>query len=311
MKSFLIAFGLVAAACAQPALAPPQVGFLQDGANSFRPVFGIAGNFVLGGSAFGGVASAAYSGSFGLVKTDTSVIAVDSQGQVLASMDAPAGPAYFAFFSDGSPAFVYLPSANLLLQWYGTGFQMVPFDCQLFPASAVMAISAPDRGHVAFLIQRDHGLGEARALIESGGFDSQEALPGVHAPALRLASGELIYADANGIVIRKADATEIHLSSQLPASFAFAQMGARPWQDRAEAELRATGSAVPAVSAADPLARLTPQELQVVRLAAAGASNKQIGAQLFLSPRTVGFHLYRAFPKLGVTTREELARYAP
>ena len=47
------------------------------------------------------------------------------------------------------------------------------------------------------------------------------------------------------------------------------------------------------------------------RLAAAGASNKQIGAQLFLSPRTVGFHLYRAFPKLGVTSREELARYAP
>ena len=71
------------------------------------------------------------------------------------------------------------------------------------------------------------------------------------------------------------------------------------------------GAAAPAVSAADPLARLTPQELQVVRLAAAGGSNKQIGAQLFLSPRTVGFHLYRAFPKLGVTSRDELARYAP
>jgi DNA-binding CsgD family transcriptional regulator len=68
---------------------------------------------------------------------------------------------------------------------------------------------------------------------------------------------------------------------------------------------------VSVVNAADPLARLTPQELQVVRLAAAGASNKQIGAQLFLSPRTVGFHLYRAFPKLGVASREELARYAP
>jgi len=59
-----------------------------------------------------------------------------------------------------------------------------------------------------------------------------------------------------------------------------------------------------------PLARLTPQELQVVRLAAAGASNKQIGAQLFLSPRTVGYHLHKAFPKLGVTAREQLARYA-
>jgi DNA-binding CsgD family transcriptional regulator len=49
----------------------------------------------------------------------------------------------------------------------------------------------------------------------------------------------------------------------------------------------------------------------VVRLAATGASNKQIGARLFLSPRTVGYHLYKAFPKLGVTSREELARYSP
>ena len=96
----------------------------------------------------------------------------------------------------------------------------------------------------------------------------------------------------------------------LAAAAAFARMGARPWQERAEAELRAAGAGAPAVTADDPLARLTPQELQVVRLAAVGASNKQIGAQLFLSPRTVGFHLYRAFPKLGVTTREELARYA-
>jgi DNA-binding CsgD family transcriptional regulator len=106
---------------------------------------------------------------------------------------------------------------------------------------------------------------------------------------------------------RRAGARE-HL---LAAAAAFARMGARPWQDRAEAELRATGAGAPTVTADDPLARLTPQELQVVRLAAAGASNKQIGAQLFLSPRTVGFHLYRAFPTLGVTTREELARYAP
>lgn len=106
---------------------------------------------------------------------------------------------------------------------------------------------------------------------------------------------------------RRADARE-HL---LAAASAFARMGARPWRERAEAELRAAGGGTATVAADDPLARLTPQELQVVRLAAAGASNKQIGAQLFLSPRTVGYHLYKAFPKLGVTAREELARYAP
>src|SRR5262249_29243733 len=106
---------------------------------------------------------------------------------------------------------------------------------------------------------------------------------------------------------RRADARE-HL---LAAAAAFARMGARPWQDRAEAELRAAGAAAPVVTAGNPLARLTPQELQVVRLAAAGAANQQIGAQLLLSPRTVGHHLGKAFPKLGVATREELGRYAP
>ncbi|GAA2449333.1 hypothetical protein GCM10010191_78650 [Actinomadura vinacea] len=54
------------------------------------------------------------------------------------------------------------------------------------------------------------------------------------------------------------------------------------------------------------LGRLTPQERRVVRLAATGASNGEIGAQLFLSPRTVSNHLYRAYPKLGVRSRAEL-----
>ncbi|MFJ9610582.1 response regulator transcription factor [Kitasatospora sp. NPDC101176] len=56
-----------------------------------------------------------------------------------------------------------------------------------------------------------------------------------------------------------------------------------------------------------PLGLLSPQEREVVRLAATGAGNREIAAQLFLSPRTVGHHLYRAFPKLGVGSRTELA----
>ncbi|GAA0954710.1 LuxR C-terminal-related transcriptional regulator [Actinocorallia libanotica] len=90
---------------------------------------------------------------------------------------------------------------------------------------------------------------------------------------------------------------------------AFEQLGAAPWSARAAAELRATGVSLPDRSRADdPLAMLTPQELQVVRLAVTGASNREIGAQLFLSPRTVASHLYKAFPKLGVSSRAELIR---
>ncbi|MEV4176434.1 helix-turn-helix transcriptional regulator [Nonomuraea sp. NPDC049709] len=87
----------------------------------------------------------------------------------------------------------------------------------------------------------------------------------------------------------------------------FRGIGAAQWADRAAAELRATGETLSRHDTDDLAARLTAQELQVVRLAATGATNKQIAAQLFLSPKTVSHHLYRAFPKLGVTVRTELA----
>jgi len=89
----------------------------------------------------------------------------------------------------------------------------------------------------------------------------------------------------------------------------FDRTGAAPWAERARAELRAAGEPAAArAPAPDRLSLLTPQELQVVRLAASGATNRDIAAQLFISPRTVSHHLYRAFPKLGVTNRTALAR---
>jgi DNA-binding CsgD family transcriptional regulator len=90
----------------------------------------------------------------------------------------------------------------------------------------------------------------------------------------------------------------------------FAALGATPWAERARTELAATGARADLPEPggqARPLDTLTPQELQVVRLAATGATNRQIAAQLFLSPRTVGFHLYKAYPKLGVSSRTDLA----
>ncbi|WP_034091243.1 LuxR family transcriptional regulator [Streptacidiphilus albus] len=86
----------------------------------------------------------------------------------------------------------------------------------------------------------------------------------------------------------------------------FEQSDAAPWARRARTELGASGSAAPEREAPGPLAQLTPQESQIVRLAAQGLSNRDIAAQLFLSSRTVGYHLYKAYPKLGVAARGEL-----
>ncbi|MET4519787.1 AAA family ATPase [Bradyrhizobium sp. I1.7.5] len=82
-------------------------------------------------------------------------------------------------------------------------------------------------------------------------------------------------------------------------------LGASPWSDRARRELRAAGeTSRPRENLV--LDELTPQELQIAELAAGGLSNKEIGTRLYLSHRTVGSHLYRIFPKLGVTTRSGL-----
>ncbi|MBL1110357.1 AAA family ATPase [Streptomyces sp. 5-8] len=87
----------------------------------------------------------------------------------------------------------------------------------------------------------------------------------------------------------------------------FETLGALPWASRARTELQAIGEPLsPDTATRSPLARLSPQEREVVRLAAGGATNREIATQLFLSPRTVGHHLYRAFPKLGITSRTDL-----
>jgi DNA-binding CsgD family transcriptional regulator len=104
---------------------------------------------------------------------------------------------------------------------------------------------------------------------------------------------------------RKTDArTQLRAALEI-----FDRLGAEPWSARAATELQATGVTSPegrGRHGPGALGNLTPQELQIVRLAAQGLSNRDIAAQLFLSPRTVGYHLYKAYPKLGVAARSEL-----
>ncbi|MFJ8625928.1 AAA family ATPase [Kitasatospora sp. NPDC093550] len=100
---------------------------------------------------------------------------------------------------------------------------------------------------------------------------------------------------------RRTDARP-HLRGALES---FDRLGAHPWAARARTELSATGTPAPDPAGA-PQSPLTPQELQIARLAARGLTNRDIAAQLFLSPRTVAHHLYKAYPKLNITSRTEL-----
>jgi ATP/maltotriose-dependent transcriptional regulator MalT len=86
---------------------------------------------------------------------------------------------------------------------------------------------------------------------------------------------------------------------------AFDALGTTGWSERARRELRASGE-TNRLRTHDAVDQLTPQELQIIQLASDGLSNREIGQRLCLSHRTVESHLYRVFPKLGVTSRSQL-----
>jgi DNA-binding CsgD family transcriptional regulator len=116
-----------------------------------------------------------------------------------------------------------------------------------------------------------------------------------------LARAHLVYGEWLRRENRRADARE-HLRT---AHTMLADIGMDAFAERARHELLATGETVRKRSA-DTLDDLTPQEAQIAHLAAGGQTNQEIGGQLFLSPRTVEWHLRKVFGKLGVRSRKEL-----
>jgi DNA-binding CsgD family transcriptional regulator len=115
---------------------------------------------------------------------------------------------------------------------------------------------------------------------------------------------ELAYGELLRRVRRRVDA-RAHLEAALDT---FENLGAAPWAERARLELRASGQSA---RRRDPstLLQLTPQELQVARFVATGLPTREVAAQLFLSPRTVEFHLRNVFAKLGISSRSQLAQF--
>ncbi|GAA5031403.1 ATP-binding protein [Streptomyces siamensis] len=161
---------------------------------------------------------------------------------------------------------------------------------------------------VAALSSRHALLTQACAALATT--DDDEAL-GLFTKALTTTDAERWLFDfarvqlAYGERLRRVRATTESRGPLSAALATFEHLGARPWAERAETELRAAGSG--RRRPGTPKARtLTPQELEIARLAARGLTNKQIAERLFLSHRTVGAHLYQIYPKLGITSRAML-----
>jgi DNA-binding CsgD family transcriptional regulator len=148
-----------------------------------------------------------------------------------------------------------------------------------------------------------------RALVSQGEeaerhFQDALATHGIRELPFELARTELLYGEWLRRTRRRADARP-HLRTALEM---LERLGAAPWAEQARDELRASGETA---RRRDPSTReqLTPQELQIARLAGQGLSNQQIAARLFLSTHTVGYHLHKIYAKAGITSRTELRRF--
>jgi DNA-binding CsgD family transcriptional regulator len=158
---------------------------------------------------------------------------------------------------------------------------------------------APNEARLALLARCEALLGE-RPPAEAFAQALTTALPDFERARTELLYGEWLRRE------RRRREARGHLRTALDL---FRSLDAVTWEDRVAAELRASGETT---RKRDPSTRdqLTPQEHQIAGLVAEGLTNREVAAQLYLSPRTIDYHLRKVFAKLGIASRTELARHS-
>jgi len=217
MKKRLTALFLsCAAALAQPAISPPSVGMVRDSGGSVQAVNGIAGNFLLADTGISNAVSAAFSGSAGMIKTDTEVLILDASYQVTARYDAPGGPALFAFDGTGAPALAYY--AGTLYRLHGGGLEAVNW------SGDAVAIALAGRHSAVVVVRRDDQLWKLRLSLAGGEIENEGLLAGVSGPAALLSDGAVVYIDGNDVVVRDGTGAERRVAAGIQVDY-FERMG--------------------------------------------------------------------------------------
>ena len=223
MKRLLFVFSIAALGSAQSTLAPPTLGFVHDNAGALRPVLGLAGNFMLGDPIASDVSSTAFSGSFGFAKTSNALAIFDLQGRTILSVDAPSGPALFAFARTGQQGLVFYPQSGALLSWNNGALTDLAIDAPALGGNA-LSIAFVDANHVTFLVDRGE-LWSVRIALDSGEPDLQFSIHGAAAPVLMLANGNMLLSLSKGLVMRSAKGIEERLDVVPPANSTLNSMG--------------------------------------------------------------------------------------
>lgn len=195
----------------QSGIVPARLGFVKDSANSVRPVFGLAANFVVGDPLITGVQAAAFSANNGLVKQENILLLVDVAGRPLCRWRVPSGPAVFAFSVDGREAVAFFPETPELLRLHKCRALTIAADPQEL-AGEVLSVAVFGKNRLAFVVRREAVVWLLEVSLRSGRVERETILPGVSPPVLLRHDGTLVFGDGAELVIRKPEAIEQRLS---------------------------------------------------------------------------------------------------
>jgi len=204
---------------------PPRIGFISDRAGALRPVIGVSADFLLGDPVVQSVLSAAYSGTFGFVKTETTLTVLSDS--LNAYFPTSPGPALFSFF--GTTGFAYFGATGAIARWDGTNLTDLKLD---FFQGEVLALGQPDAIHLLLAVRQDKQVNELLFDAGTGSLQSSTLIARASGDIALLNGKDFLYTSRDGLILHRATGTEIALDKTLTDSVCFQQLGGDWWAAR-------------------------------------------------------------------------------
>jgi hypothetical protein len=211
--------GFVLLAClvasGQSGIFAPRLGFIRDSNDHLRPVFGLAGNFVLGDGMETNAQRVAFSGRSGVLKTEDSLAVFDTQGSVLCQWDVQGRAAAVGISPDGSEAVALLENSSDLIHVRDCQAAVISLDP--FPGE-VLSAAIFGRDRLGLVVKREELLWLLEVSLPNGHVEQQTPLVESPGPVLLQPDGIVIFAKADELVVRKVDGTERRVPSGSPVA---------------------------------------------------------------------------------------------
>jgi hypothetical protein len=205
----ILAAFLAAASAAAQSFSPPVVGVMATQKGELRPIYGLAGNLIVGGALRDDVRTFAFSGRYGLAKTANQVLLLDSKAALLASFEAPEGDALFAFGEDGKPSLCYFPQSRELCRIGDDGFCTEPLPTDQY-GDEIIALQDMSHDMAKLIVRREAVLVQETISLQNGEILAQENLDIPPDTPIAAVRGGILFSTGEVVVLLRDNGSREH-----------------------------------------------------------------------------------------------------